>query len=401
MRIFLVSYWYEPGLAGFSGPVRVREIARALAALGHDVHLFVPAYREVTSVPGVTMHRVPVVDAAVLRPLSAYLMTALAMARSMRRCRPSLVYFRTMANPLPRLVARGFGVPFVLEVNDDLFQAHARRGRAFHNTLVGLVERSNARGADAVIVHLPEVAEDLITRWRVRPERIVALPGGTDPDVFRPEDAAACRAALGLDVGAPWVGFAGTLYRYQGLATLVDAAPAILSRVPEARFLVVGSGGAEDELRALVEARGLGDRFRFAGWVPYTAVPRYIGAMDVCVMPLTEDRGATLPLKAFDYMACARPIVVSVVPDGQGRWAPFPGVVTVAPGVAAVLADAVCSLLGDAEHRRRLGAANRQAVEERYAWREVARRIAGLGDRCGPRAPGERAPANGAGSCTC
>lgn len=400
MRIFLVSYWYEPRMPGFAGPVRVREIARALAALGHEVHLFHPAYRDVTLVPGVVMHSVPLVDAPILRPLSAYLMTALAMLESMRRHRPALIYFRTMANPLPMLLARCFRVPFALEVNDDLFQAHARRGRVFHRALVGFMERWNARGADVVVVHLPEVGRDLTARWAVPADRIVALPGGTDPDVFRPEDAAACRASLGLAVGVPWVGFVGTLYRYQGLATLVDAAPAILRGFPEVRFLVVGSGGAEDELRALIEARGLTERFRFAGWVPYTAVPRYIGALDVCVMPLAEDRGATLPLKAFDYMACARPIVVSVLPEGRRRWAPFPGVVAVLPGVAGALAEAVCGLLGDDERRRRLGVANRRAVEGRYAWRQVARRIAELGGVRRSGVPGTRAPMGGARSCT-
>jgi glycosyltransferase involved in cell wall biosynthesis len=239
------------------------------------------------------------------------------------------------------------------------------------------IERLNCRASDIVVVHVPEVGKQLARRWRIDDRRIVALPGGTNTALFHPLATVACRKAIGLGEG-PLVGFVGTLYGYQGLQTLVEAAVTMRERNPGVRFLIVGSGPTEDELRATVRARGLDDAFVFTGWVPYGDVPRYINAMDVCVAPLMPDRGLAMPIKLFDYMACSRPVVVSARYDELDLWGEWPGVLYVVPGDPAALADGLLAILADPELSAAMGAANRHAVEESYSWAAIARRIATL-----------------------
>lgn len=383
MTIFLLSFWHEPSLPQFAGPVRVWELAKALAGLGHRVHVFVPWYPGVRDVPTVTVHRVPVLDVGMLRALSFYVMSALAILWWTLRRPPAMIYMRTMANPLPLFIARLRRTRFFLEVNDDIFQARLRRalspawGRA-----VELAERVNCRGADIIIVEVEEMAQKLAVNWQVRRDRVVCLPGGTDATLFRPLRANECRAALGLPE-VPWVGFVGTLYGYQGLHTLVGAAALIRAGFPDVRFLIVGSGEMEAELRESVRVRGLADRFHFTGWVPYADLPQCIGAMEICVAPLTADRGDAIPMKVFDYMACGRPIVIGARRESLQIWSGWPGVVYVEPEDPVALARGVSELLGDAELRSRLGVANRRVVEERYSWGEIARRIMALREACG------------------
>jgi glycosyltransferase involved in cell wall biosynthesis len=98
--------------------------------------------------------------------------------------------------------------------------------------------------------------------------------------------------------------------------------PAILERVPEAMLLIVGGSlftGYLPELRALAERLGLADRVRFAGAQPYAALPGFIGAMDVCTIPLAPPQWVdiALPNKFFEYSACGKPILSTPIPDVQ------------------------------------------------------------------------------------
>ena len=118
------------------------------------------------------------------------------------------------------------------------------------------------------------------------------------------------------------IGFAGSVERWYALDSVIGAMPAILERVPEAMLLIVGGSlftGYLPELRALAERLGIADRVRFAGAQPYAALPGFIGAMDVCTIPLAPPQWVdiALPNKFFEYSACGKPILSTPIPDVQ------------------------------------------------------------------------------------
>lgn len=49
----------------------------------------------------------------------------------------------------------------------------------------------------------------------------------------------------------------------------------------------------------------------FTGNVPYADVPKYIAAMDVCLIPFKDNDIShnAVPLKLFEYMACEKPVI--------------------------------------------------------------------------------------------
>jgi phosphatidylinositol alpha-mannosyltransferase len=73
--------------------------------------------------------------------------------------------------------------------------------------------------------------------------------------------------------------------------------------------------------------------------------------------------------------ACAAPAVASDIPGYREVMTPETGL-TVPPGDPAALAQAVIALLEDEPRRRALGAAARELARERYAWPDVAARLA-------------------------
>jgi glycosyltransferase involved in cell wall biosynthesis len=77
-------------------------------------------------------------------------------------------------------------------------------------------------------------------------------------------------------------------------------------------------------------------------------------------MVMIEAMGHALPVAAFD---CPTGPADVLTHDVDGLLVP--------PGDVAALREALELLLGDAELRRRLGAAARERVRERFAWEAV------------------------------
>jgi len=78
--------------------------------------------------------------------------------------------------------------------------------------------------------------------------------------------------------------------------------------------------------------------------------------------------------------ACAAPVVASDI-EGYREVVTPETAVPVPAGEVDALVDAVEALLADEPRRVAMGAAARRLAEERYSWRDVARRLEGIYDR--------------------
>ncbi len=130
----------------------------------------------------------------------------------------------------------------------------------------------------------------------------------------------------GFPEGSPLVGVIARLEPEKGHATLIEAWPRVLARVPEARLLVVGEGSQRPILEAQAEALELlgeecaGDRCvgtrgaRPGAKVVFTGlrddVPAVTAALDVAVLPSYREAQGLAILEA---MALRRPVVATAV----------------------------------------------------------------------------------------
>ncbi|MBI4615750.1 MAG: glycosyltransferase family 4 protein [Planctomycetes bacterium] len=268
------------------------------------------------------------------------------------------VYFFLLFAPL----ASRLGKRVVLEAHHDLpaLGGWTRRVLASCDGLVAIT-RGLARS-------LAESGAD--------PRRILVLPDGVDLAPFRglPSREEA-RRNLGLDPSRPTVVYAGHLYPWKGIDTLVLAAP----RVPEALFLVVG--GTPDDRRRIerAAAREGAENVVLTGHVPPTRVPLHLAAADCLVLPNSGrepiSRLYTSPLKLFEYLAAGRPIVASDLPSLAEVLAHERTALLVPPDDALALAGGVRRILSDAPLAGRLAAEGR-TLAERFTWERRACRLA-------------------------
>ncbi len=264
-------------------------------------------------------------------------------------------------------VARRLGLPLVLEVNAPAEEARRYYDEYCHmGWLQEWCSRFKLRRVDAVVVVSQALADYLVERYQVDPERITVAPNGADLERFRPDTPAEMTA----DPDAPRVGFVASFQQFHGLDLLAGMVEAVAAARPEVCFLFVGGGdGAEAFSRRL----DLGERVTFTGRVPHGRVPGLVASFDVGV--IADAAPYQCPLKLIEWMAAGKAIAAP-------RHGPIEDLV--ADGVHALLFEPrdqdrlvarVLELIDDPARRRELGSAAARRAHESLSWEDNAQRV--------------------------
>jgi phosphatidylinositol alpha-1,6-mannosyltransferase len=212
--------------------------------------------------------------------------------------------------------------------------------------------------------------------------RIELLPPGIDRERYHPGVSdAEIRERHGLG-DHPVICCVSRLTLRKGQDKVIRALPWILREIPEARFLIVGTGPDLERLESLAIRKKVADRVIFAGEVPADVLPQYFRAGDVFAMPC-RTRKLGLEVEAFGAVfiqasAVGRP---SVAGDSGG--APEAvihgetGLVVDGREVDEV-AEGILELLGDPEKAAKLGAAGADRVHRDLTWDALSSRLRGL-----------------------
>ena len=241
----------------------------------------------------------------------------------------------------------------------------------------GLADRLLAGWTDRAIAVSGSTRDFLVRERRVPADRVRVIWNGAPLAEFAPvslDQATRTRAELGLPPDALVIGTIGRLNEQKGHRYLIEAAPAVLDRHENARFLIVGDGDLSLPLRRQAQALGLGDLFVFTGH--RSDVRELLGAVDVVCMPSLYEG---TPLALFEAMAAARAIVASAVDGCAEILVDGATGLLVPPRDSAALSRALMGVLGEPRLRARLGAAARLASRE-YDIDRTVRRLQDLYD---------------------
>lgn len=277
--------------------------------------------------------------------------------------------------------ARAQHLPFVYEVRSFWEDGVAQSPSALRYRLGRALETYVVRRANAIVGISRPILQDLASRG-IPEARLFYVPNGVDSVRFtpRPRDAA-LSAKLRVD-GIPTLGFLGTLFPWEGVPWLVQAAAALHARGVSFKLLIVGDGVESNAIRNTIARENAGDYVSYLGRVSFEDVQRYYSAMDVLVYPRRSLRITEFvsPLKPLEAMALAKPVLGSAV-GGMRE--------LIEPGVTGVLFEAgnvddFCRhaqhLLADEKFRRELGGRARKAVSEERNWETLTRRYEGVYD---------------------
>ncbi len=157
-------------------------------------------------------------------------------------------------------------------------------------------------------------------------ERLSVLPNTFDAPRFVPgPKSAVLLARYALPPQARVIFTFGRLSaseRYKGFDRVIAALPAIRQQVPDAYYLIGGSGDDRPNLERLAHEAGVAAWVRFAGFIPAHELCAHYQLCDVFAMPSTGEGFGIVFLEA---MACGKPVLAgnrdgSVEPLADGRF---------------------------------------------------------------------------------
>ena len=293
--------------------------------------------------------------------------------------RPDIIYTRgnecIFAIPLAKL----FRLPVIAEIN-GLFLEEWRmegglsgiNGRITY--IKGLLNEKTYKYADHLVVVSPKIEKMLQIEHKINPEKISVIENGANTELFRPMNTKEVRRELKLNETYYYICFTGSLYQWQGVKYLIKASPYILEEYPNTFFLIIGNGPTLKSLTELTEQIGVSDKFIFTGAKPYTSVPLYINASDLCVAPIMKGRSLSA-IKLYEYLACGKPVVASDIEEVRKLLVESKSGICVGPESPSEIADAVVGLLRDPNTRQSMGENGRRHVVENCSWESIARKV--------------------------
>jgi glycosyltransferase involved in cell wall biosynthesis len=380
-NIFLVYYGSFNTKSGSN--VHILEILKNLKKYT-DIVLFAPGQKSVDrSLSGIKY--VPVIDNKYFVQPSYELMLSFYLLYSCIKRKPDVLYLRQNSFPFfPIILCKILKIPSVVEVNglvlDELKVNPDSKSFAYKvfSYLALSSEKLNYRHCDRIVSVTDKLKDELVRLYSIPENKISVINNGANTDLFKPLDQKQVKARLKLEASKKYVCFVGHLAAWQGVEFLIQAAPLILKKCPDIRFLVVGDGVMKDKLMEMASKLDLFDKFIFTGRVLYENVPFYINAADICVAPFIKERNSKIglsALKTYEYLACGKPIVASSIPGVKDLIESSGGGLSITPENPEELAAAVIKLISDENIRFAMGERGREYVVENHSWDGVARKI--------------------------
>lgn len=169
----------------------------------------------------------------------------------------------------------------------------------------------------------------------------------------------------------PIIIYAGGLSGTRGIKKIVQAMVLVADR---GELWLLGKWESEGFKKECEGLKGW-NHTEYLGFVPLGEVYKYIKVADVGISVLYPIKNyiTSLPIKAFEYMACSLPIVMSNFPYWQdifGECALFAD-----PYNPKDIADKILYLLDNPDKARQLGERGKQLTKEKYNWETESKKL--------------------------
>jgi glycosyltransferase involved in cell wall biosynthesis len=274
-------------------------------------------------------------------------------------------------------LARKLDVPIVLRVNAP--QVWEARQWGVRRPLWGpAVERFGEtpqfRSADVLACVSEEIAHVVQNRFG-RKDGVLVVPNGVDAERFSP-------AISGESVRSKYdlqdkfvVGWTGSFRPFHGVDLALEAVAKLGHEIPELTLLLVGDGQTRRRTEELARSLGLRNVV-FTGTVPFDEMAAHVAAMDLVLLPARKDPAFHYsPVKLWEYMAAAKPIVAAEVGQVATVLENSATGCLVTPGDVSDLVESIRELHDDPDRRRRLGAGARAKVLAEWTWDRQFQRV--------------------------
>lgn len=288
------------------------------------------------------------------------------LARLMKGERVDIVHSQgARADFFARMAAKLAGAPIV--VSTVPMPVEGFDVNPIRKLIYKTFNRFSERFVDRFIVVSDALEKMMIEKHRIEPQRVVKIYNGIERDDFciADEDIVCRRTGFrnesGLGEDIPVIGVIGRMVWQKGFEYFIEAIPEVLKEFKKARFLLVGKGELEDELKVKSKMLNLEDKIIFTGFM--SDIKDVLAAIDILVIPSLREG---LPIVLLEAMAMKKPIVAANIEGIMEILENGVSGLLVSPKDPQVLSEAIIDLLIREDKARQMGLAARKVVEERF-----------------------------------
>lgn len=186
----------------------------------------------------------------------------------------------------------------------------------FYRSSIDLLNRRALRRSMGLIVTNRIKIADLVKRYGFPASKMLHAPNAVNVSQFNPQmTQAEARATLGLPSDRKIALYAGHLFSWKGVDTLIPAS-VLLSETASVYVI----GGTDTDIALYKEKAGqMHAPIHIEGRKQHSEVPIWLRAADILILPNTakeeSSRLETSPVKLFEYLASGTPVVASDIPS--------------------------------------------------------------------------------------
>jgi len=280
-------------------------------------------------------------------------------------------------------IKQGRGHKTVLTIHST---EYGRCGNAFVNgrsVRVREQEKAGTYWADKVIAVSQATKNEIMWMYAVPDSKVQVIGNGVDWRRFDIQtDPGKIKAQYGIAPLDPIVFFCGRLVWQKGPDILVEAIPAVLRLCSNAKFVFAGDGDMRGGLQARAQNLGIAPAVRFLGYKNGDELVRLFKSSDtVCVPSRNEPFGIVV----LEGWAAVKPVVVTenggpneYVRHETNGLKIYPRPDSVSWGINRVFSNF--------DWARQLGSNGRQLLEQQFSWDKVVEKTLGVYREVAPEA---------------
>ena len=287
------------------------EIANNLAELGHKVTVLTPDFDLIGEKYEPKIHS----NVRVIR-VETPSRTNLKVAA--RRCKPNLEkmgksigkegkfdFVFTIFHPfhlVPNAAiscAKHLGIPCIVKVDDAVYEKSSGI-KSLQRKIEKMISSRALKSASSILVVNEKTKKIMSSYYNLSEDKIKIVPNGVDLSFFKSEKKDPKKIV-----------FSGVMYHHRGLDILLEAAPKIVEKISDVKFVLLGDGPEMQKLQDIVKEKELESNVVFEGWVDRDLIPSKIANASIAIGPMkrTTVTENALPIKVLEYMASSLPII--------------------------------------------------------------------------------------------
>lgn len=280
------------------------------------------------------------------------LKSILSIASVLRKTKPDIVHIHGN-----KAAAVGIPAAFLAGKKRIVLTVHNFLSQAEKSKVWGML----LRRADSIIAISEAVKKEVVANAKIDPEKVNVIHNGIDVATWKMPQKGSMREKFSISEEGFVMGAMGRMVPWKGFAVFIEALCEFLPKHDDSFGLIAGDGPMLQELKGMVDAKGLGDRVVFTGFL---ADPdSFFADIDVFVFPSTNEPFGIALLEA---MASQRPVIASSS-DSAGEILDESCAILVEPGKPDSLVLALEKIHSDRQSAFSMVQKARKIVEERFS----------------------------------